>query len=379
MTIDSVPLDTLTAAPGVTGPSTDAATEFMVLDEIIAAARHRLQPPVRDFLDGGSGDESHLRANREAFARWAFRQRVMSGLGAPDLATRFLGVDLALPILSAPFGADTLFHPEGQRAVARANASMGTVSIAPEAGSFAIEEIAATAPRAARFAQLHPLGSRENFVAMLHRIVAAGYDGVCVTLDCPTAGWRERNYRNRFDFDHTAIAGNYPLGSAAHHAVFGQLFEMDQTVWTWDALADAMSEVTLPWIAKGILTVEDACAAVDAGASAVLVSNHGGRQLHHTPPPIVALPDIAAAVGDRAQIALDSGVRSGADIVKAIALGADVVVLGRMVAYGLAAAGESGVRRVLELLRDEMTTVLTLLGRGGIADLDAAAVQEVTW
>ncbi len=350
---------------------------YTTLGEITEAARAALDTDVLEFLDSGAGDEVTLRRNRKAFARWSFRPRVMSGRPVPSTATTFLGIRLSLPVLTAPFGGDRLFHPDGHLAVARANAAEGVASIVPEVGSFSLEDVAAAGPAAARVAQLHPMGPPDNFVAMLARIQRAGYHAVCVTVDSPTGGWRDRNLRNRFSPDLSVAMGNYPPGGAvALEEVMGQYFTRDKPVWAWEQLAELMTETTLPWIAKGILTGEDAEEAAAAGASAVLVSNHGGRQLDGAPAALGQLPEVAAAVGGQLQVALDSGVRRGSDIVTAIALGADVVVLGRLAAYGLAAAGEHGVRRVLQLLREEIVTVLTLLGRGGIGELDRAALDD---
>jgi 4-hydroxymandelate oxidase len=352
-------------------------TTYAMLDEIVEDARNALDADVLDFLDGGAGDEITLRRNREAFARWAFRPRAMSGRPVPSTATTFLGIPLRLPVLTAPFGGDRLFHPEGHLAVARANSAEGVASIVPEIGSFALEDIAVAAPAAARIAQLHPAGPPENFAAMLGRIERAGYQAVCVTVDIPTIGWRDRVLRRRFMPDLSVATGNYPPdGAFALEEVFGTLFTRDRPAWGWEQLAELMAETTLPWIAKGILTGEDAEAAAGAGASAVLVSNHGGRQLDGAPAALDQLPEVAGAVGGQLQIAFDSGVRRGSEIVTAIALGADVVVLGRLAAYGLVAGGEQGVRRILQLVRDEIVTVLTLLGRGGIGELDRTALQE---
>ena len=351
--------------------------DFMTLSEIVEAARAGLPSDVRGFLDRGAGREVTLRRNRQAFDRWAYRPRVMTGIGVPDLATSFLGVPLGLPIMTAPFGADGLFHPEGHCAVARANAAEGAVSIVPEAGTHSVEAVAAAAPAAARIAQIHPMGRPSNFVAMLRRIEDAGYDAVCVTVDCPTVGWREDLRSNRFAPDSAVLTGNYPVGGpVALDEVFGQLFSRTEPVWTWAQLGERMAVTRLPWMAKGILTAEAASAAVDAGASAVLVSNHGGRQLDGAPSALDQLPEVAAEIGDRAQIALDSGIRSGNDVVTALALGADAVVIGRLAAYGLAAAGEAGVRRVYQLMRDEMQTVLTLLGVASVRDLGPHFLQE---
>jgi 4-hydroxymandelate oxidase len=352
------------------------AERFPTLAEIHAAARAVLSPDVWDFLQGGAGQEVTLRANREAFGRWQFRPRVMSGLGPPSTATSVLGLPLSMPVLTAPFGADGFFHSQGQLAVARANAAAGTLSIVPEAGTHSLEDVAAAAPAAARVAQLHPLGKEDNFLRMLGRIEAAGYSAVCVTVDCPTGGWRERNLRNGLVISPQMITGNYPPGGGVSvEEVFGQLFDCDEPVWQWSQLGRLMKSTSLPWIAKGILTGEDALAAIDAGASAVLVSNHGGRQLDGAPAAVDQLPEVASAVAGRAEVLLDSGIRSGADIVKALALGARAVVIGRLAAAGLTAAGEAGVARVLDLLRMEMIVVLTLLGRGSVTDLTAQALQ----
>jgi isopentenyl diphosphate isomerase/L-lactate dehydrogenase-like FMN-dependent dehydrogenase len=346
------------------------------LDEIRETALRTLPAPARDFLEGGAGDETTLRRNRRAFQRWAFVPRTMSGLPAPTTATRFLGVDLALPVLTAPFGADGLFHPDGQLAVARANAVAGTAGIVPEAGSHPLEKIAASAPGSAAFGQIHPLGTDDGFLDMVRRYEDAGYRGLCITCDVPIAGWRERNLRNRYLPDYALFGGNYASLEQALGQL-GQLLEPEAPVWSWSKLAALLAQSPLPWIAKGIMTVDDAHAAVAAGAGALLVSNHGGRQLDGQRASLDALPEIRDAVGPDVAIALDSGVRRGADVVKAIALGADVVVIGRLAAYGLAAAGEAGLVRVLELLHAEITTILTLLGRGGITDLNRDALIRV--
>lgn len=350
--------------------------DFATLDEIREAALAKLLPAERDFLESGTGDETTLRRNRRAFERWAFRPRVMSGLPSPSTATRFLGIDLALPVLTAPFGGDGLFHPDGQIAVARANTAAGTATIAPEAGTHSLEQIAAGAPGAALLGQIHPIGTEEAFLKLIYRYQNAGYRGLCITCDSPITGWRERNLRNRYFPDYAYFAGNF-AGIEQGLAQLGQLLEQRAPVWPWSKLSWLMAESSLPWMAKGIMTMEDALTAVAAGASALLVSNHGGRQLDGQRASLEALPEIRNAVGPDIAIALDSGVRRGADVVKAIALGADVVVIGRLAAYGLAAGGEAGMARVLELLRAEVTTILTLLGRGSIADLKHDALIRV--
>lgn len=346
------------------------------IDEMWDLAHARLDAATWDFLEGGAGHEVTLRANRSAFDRIQLRTRVLSGIGYPDTSTTFLGVPLSYPVLTAPFGCDRLFHPEGHRAVARANESFGVASIVPEFGSFPFEEIRAAAPGAAAICQLHPIGSRANVVHMLERAEEAGFSAVCLTVDCPSPGWRERNMRNRFNPDLDVVAGNYPPEAGGPGVLFDPMMDPAAHIWTWEEVADACSEVALPFMAKGVLTAEDARAAADAGAAAVLVSNHGGRQLDGAPPSIEQLPEIAAEVGGEIGIVLDSGVRSGGDIIKALALGADAVVIGRTAAMGLTVGGEEGMYRVHELLHDELVNLMRLVGRPDIASLDATLLQR---
>lgn len=342
---------------------------FATLDEVRHAALSRLAPEIADYLEGGAGQEVTLRRNREIFDRWAFSPRAMSGAAPADTRTRFLGIPLSMPVLTAPFGSDGLFHADGQVAVRRANHRVGTASIVPEAGSDSLEENAAAAPGTGAIGQLHPMGSDGNFGRIVERYERAGYSGLCVTVDCPTAGWRERNKRNRWVTPIDYLSGNYPSSVEAMKAAFGQLYVHDEPTWTWEHLGDLLSGTSLPWMAKGILTAEDALAAVGAGASALLVSNHGGRQLDGVLTPMEALAGIRAAVGSEIEIAVDSGVRTGGDVLKALALGADVVVIGRLAVYGLCADGEDGVVRTLELLGAEMRQMLPLLGRSSVTEL----------
>ncbi|TRW47620.1 alpha-hydroxy acid oxidase [Georgenia yuyongxinii] len=356
--------------------ATDQRFEARTLESIHALAVSKLPPEVVDYLEGGSGDEWTLRQNRSAFTRWAFEPRVMSGRDAPDLRTQFLGVDLSMPVLTAPFGSETLLHPDGHRAVARANAGAGIAGIVPEASAFSYAEVAQAAPTAAGFAQLHPMGREENFLRLVQSIRDAGYRGVVLTCDCSTVGWRERDMNNRFEMDTSALHGNYPVeASGEMNEAFGQLFTHDSAVWGWDKIRDLLGS-SIPWIAKGILSGHDAEAAIEAGAAGLLVSNHGGRQLHEVIASLDALPEVVNAASGSVPIAVDSGFRRGSDVVKAIALGADVVVIGRLAAYGLAAGGEQGVSAVLQLLREEILTILQLLGRGGVGEVDRSALRR---
>ncbi|MBL7518997.1 alpha-hydroxy-acid oxidizing protein, partial [Frankia sp. CNm7] len=286
------------AAPAAAAPADKGADPFVsftssdrfaTVGEIFEAARRALPPPVWDFLDGGSGGEQTLRANLSSFERWSVLPRLMTGAGEPDLTRTFLGIELSMPVLTSPFGADRLLHRDGQLAVARANAKAGVASIVPEAGSYSWEEVATAAPGAARIAQLHPMGNPANFAAMLRRAADIGFSAVCLTLDCPTAGWRERNMRNRFDVDVDVVSGNYPhAGPADLAGTLGQLFVRREPIWTWDELAERMADSPLPWLAKGVLTGADAVAAARAGAPAGGGSPPRGRP--HAPGPPARAP-----------------------------------------------------------------------------------------
>jgi isopentenyl diphosphate isomerase/L-lactate dehydrogenase-like FMN-dependent dehydrogenase len=333
--------------------------DFVALEEIHAEALRRLPPTTATYLESGAGTESTLRANREAFGRWVIRPRPMSGVSDPDTSTTIFGMPLRVPVMTAPFGGDRLFWPDGHQSVARANAACGTLSIVPEVGSFSYETVRSAAPAAARIAQVHP---HESFGYAAKRVRDAGYEALCVTVDCPMTGFRARNKMARFRLDVGIWLGNEVDDTPTANDMFRLGVTADNPAWTWERLAEAAAHQDLPWIAKGILTAEAATAALAAGASAVLVSNHGGRQVDPSPASLDALPEVAAAVAGRVPVLLDSGVRTGADVLLALALGADAVVIGRLAAYGLAAAGEDGVRRTIELLAEELRTLMILAG-----------------
>jgi len=345
--------------------------QFLTLEEIHAAALSNLPRDVAVYLESGSGTEQTLRANREAFTRHVIKPKPMSGVNDPKTNTEFLGIPLAVPLLTAPFGGDALFGQDGHLAVARANAAAGTASIVPEVGSFSYEEVAAAAPAAARIGQLHPY---ESFHPVARRIKNAGYDALCVTVDCPVMGWRAKSKMNRFHPDPAVWSGNVTHDGEPNVAeTFGGGVI---PAWTWDQLAEATARHQMPWIATGILTAESAIAAVDAGASAILVSNHGGRQVDPARASLDALPEIAEVIKGQVPLLLDSGVRTGADVFQALALGATAVVIGRLAAYGLAADGEHGVRRTIELLTQELRTLMILAGVPDIAGLTADVVAR---
>ncbi|WP_167475786.1 alpha-hydroxy acid oxidase [Nocardia arthritidis] len=350
--------------------------DFGTVEEIHRAAAAALPPDVFDFVEGGAGRESTLRANRAAFERWRILPEPMSGVAVPDTRTALLGMPLEIPVLTAPFGGDALFNPAGHPAVATAAQRHGALSIVPEAGSFSYEQVRAAAPDAARIAQIHPFA---HAPAVAERVRRAGFAALCVTVDCAVGGFRTRNMGNRFDPDMRHFGGNLTGrdGAPGVAEVFGHLLKHGATAWNWADLRAAAAEFRLPWIAKGILTPAAAEIAAAAGAAAIVVSNHGGRQVDPAPASLEMLPSIRAAVGPDIPILFDSGIRTGSDIFIALALGADAVVLGRATIYGLAAAGEAGVSRVLELLTEELRTLMILSGAATIADIDGSRLLAV--
>lgn len=353
--------------------------ERCTLDDLAARARTRLDPAVWEFLQGGAGDELTVAANRAAFGRWQLRPRVLSGLGPPDTATTVLGQAAASPILVAPFAGDTRFHPDGFGAVLRACAEHGTMAVVPELTAASLETLAAEVPAAARIAQVSLLGTARDFATLAGRARDAGFGALVVTADAPVVGVRRRQAPTSAAGEVFKTLGNFAAGAGVDPATyFGHAERLVRPQWSWAQLADAAAGVGLPFAVKGVLTAADARAAVEAGAVAVYVSNHGGRQIEPTVATLEALCEVVDEVGTEVEVLVDGGVRSGADVVLALALGARAVLVGRPAAVGLAAAGATGVSRVLDLLERELVTTLTLLGRGGVADLDRAALQPAS-
>jgi 4-hydroxymandelate oxidase len=336
------------------------------LHEYETAAREILSPMVFDFVAGGSGDEVTLRGSRAAFDRWRLLPRVLRGVREVSTATSVLGQDIALPVLIAPSSLHRLCHDEGERATARAAKAVGTIYTLSTPASIAIEEVA---PEAGPWwFQLYVYRDRGLTRELVTRAASAGASALVVTVDMPSLGRREADERNRFTLPPGVTMPNIQLPAprlpteVAATAEWTTAAPAVEPALTWDDLDGLASLTPLPVIPKGILHPEDAARAFDHGARALIVSNHGGRQLDSAVASLDALPAVVAAVAGRGEVLVDGGIRRGTDVLKALALGARAVLIGRPIHWGLAVNGEAGVRHVLELLQAELALDLMLCG-----------------
>ncbi len=345
-------------------------TRIVNLHELEEYARARLEPGAYDYFRGGAADEVTLRENIVAFSRYRLRPRVLSLSGDIDPASSFLGTPVAMPVGIAPNALQKLAHPEGEAATARAAAEAGLIQCVSTLSSCSLEEIA-SATAAPKWFQLYIHRDRNMAEELIARATGAGYQAIVLTVDLVVPGYRDGELRNLFVPPEGAGAGNFPSGTdpllEQMHAQF------DPTIG-WDDIAWLRERSDLPIVVKGILTAEDAALAVENGASGVWVSNHGGRQLDQSIAAIDALDEIVQVVGGRAEVYLDSGVRRGTHVALALALGARGVFIGRPYLWGLAAAGQEGVARVLEILRTEVVNAMALLGVSRVEQLSRAHV-----
>jgi 4-hydroxymandelate oxidase len=341
---------------------TDAIPPITVAD-YEAPAAEIIARGAWDYYAGGAGDERSLADNLAAWRRIRFRPRVLVDVADRDLRLTALGVDLPHPVIVAPMAAHDLAHPDAERATARGAAAAGALLTLSTISSVALEDVAAAAPDAPRWFQLYAPTDRPACQALVERAVAAGFAAVAVTVDLPLPGNRERDTRNAFRLH---MGAHLPEDQPVNEAGIIVLPTM-----TWDDLAWLRSICPVPLVAKGILRADDAVRAVDAGCDGIWVSNHGGRQLDGAVAGVDALPEIVAAVGDRAVIVVDGGVRRGVDVLAALALGADLVAVGRPVLWGLAVDGAAGVQRILEIVRDELSLAMALAGCRTLADVSS--------
>ena len=345
------------------------------LSEFEALAEAVVPKPAFDHLSGGADDERTLHENLVAFQRIQLLPRVLRDVTQCDLSTRVFGQPLTMPVILGPVACHRLFHPEGEFAVARAAAEAGIVLTVSTGASYSLEEVAASCP-GPRWFQLYAYQDRGITRGLVERAEAAGYQAICLTVDSPVSGRRERDLRNRFirpkPFLYKTLVDvgfkdlSPDLNEEQLLAFAGKSLSV---ALTWDYLDWLRSLTRLPFLLKGILCKEDALKAVSNSIEGIIVSNHGGRQLDGTPASIDVLQDIVEAVEGRSEVLVDGGVRRGTDVLKALALGANAVLIGRPYIWGLAVDGQAGVTRVLDLLREEFRIAMGLTGCANVNEI----------
>jgi isopentenyl diphosphate isomerase/L-lactate dehydrogenase-like FMN-dependent dehydrogenase len=326
-------------------------------------ARETLDPGAYGYFAGGSGDEQTLRDNVAAYRRWQLRPRALVDVSGATTATTVLGAEVSMPLLVAPVAFQRMAHPDGEPAMARAAAAAGTVMVLSTLATSTPAEVAAAAPGARRWFQLYIFRDRGVTRALIEQAEDAGFEAIALTVDVPRLGRRERDLRTGFVIPAEVTVPSFATATGGATAgTPADMFSLMDPAVTWDDLEELVSDCNLPVLVKGIITAEDAMLAVEHGAAGLVVSNHGGRQLDGALATIDALPEIADAVEGRIEVLVDGGIRRGADVVKALALGARAVLAGRAPLWGLAARGEQGAREVLELLREEIELAMILTG-----------------
>jgi len=373
------------------------------IEDLRSAAKRRLPRVVFDYIDGGAEDEWTLRENCRAFEELTFRPRCAVATPACDLRVSVLGASLSMPLILTPVGSSRLMYPRGEEAAAGAAGAAQIAYALSTLSGCRLEDVAATS-KGPRWYQLYLVGGRDCALSAIERAKAAGFSVLVVTIDTAVAGMRERDLRNGvkellsgklgsmlpfvsqllikprwlagfladgglMKFPNVVIPGKGPMLYADVTAA------LDHSVVTWKDLNWIRQAWGGPIVIKGIHTGDDARRAVDVGANALVVSNHGGRQLDGVAPTLRILPEVVTSVGDRIEVLLDGGVRRGSDIVKALCLGARAAMVGRAYAYGLGAAGGAGVARAIEILRSDLVRTLKLLGCASVAELDRSYVD----
>ena len=331
----------------------DGLNRYVIVDDFRVAAKEVLPTDFFDYVDGGAGAEWTLAQNLRAFDGWMFRPRFLRAAGRPDTSTAVLGTPLAFPLLVAPWAFQGLAHAGGEGATARAAAAAGTIMVVSSTTDTYLEEVAASSP-GPKWWQCYVYEDHSVTESILKRVVSAGFGAICLTVDFPVGGLRHKDARNDLSL---------------RVPIVGPDMEYDPFL-SWDDLGWIRDHAPgLPLVLKGILTPEDATLAVDAGVDAIIVSNHGGRQLDGSPAGLTALPDVVAAVSGKIPVLVDGGIRRGTDILKALALGADAVLAARPLAMALAAEGEAGVARALEILHDEFENAMALTGCRSVSEI----------
>jgi len=336
-------------------------TGFVNVADYFSRAAETVDPKLWCYFEGGAGDELTLRANVGAYRRWQLRPRMLVDVSGVSAATTVLGTPVSMPLLVAPVAMQRLLDPEGELATARAAASAGTLMCVSTTTTSAHDEIAATAGSAPRWLQLYVLRDRQRTLDHIAEAREHGYSALALTVDVPVLGRRERDLRLGFELPPDLPLPYLKGKDPSVPMTFAEQVQVSPSL-TWRDLEWIASESGMPMILKGILTREDATLAIEHGVAAIIVSNHGGRQLDGVAASLDALPEVVEAVAGRCEVYVDGGIRRGTDVLKALALGARATLVGRAIASGLAVGGEAGVLDVLTMLHDEIELGLALLG-----------------
>jgi 4-hydroxymandelate oxidase len=331
-------------------------------DELERRAAELLDPAVYAFFAAGAGDERALAANRAAFAAQTLRPRTLVDVAERRTATHVLGKEVGLPVLVAPVGFQTLLHPDGELATVRAAARLRTIACTSVVSEAAPAELAAAAPGARLWSQLYWVRDRELSAHLMHQAADAGFEAIVLTVDAPVLGRRDRSVQAGWRFPDAFRIRSTARADGREALTAPELAALLDASLTWRDLEWVAETARLPIVLKGIMTAEDAVLAAEHGAAAVVVSNHGGRQLDAAPSTLSALPEVVGAVGDRLEVLLDGGIRRGWDVLVALALGARAVLVGRLPMWGLATGGADGVEQVLRLIGEEFDNALALCG-----------------
>lgn len=353
----------------------EVAVDVVNLDELQPLARQKLDPMAYDYIASGAEDEWTLRENKDAYRRIKLRPRVLVDVSKQDLSTEVLGARVELPVMLAPVAMHQLACPQGELASARAAGALGALLVLSTLSSCSLEEVA-QATSAPRWFQLYCFKDREVTKTLVQRAQANGYKALVVTVDAPKLGRREADIRNQFHLPPGVVLKNLEgltvpdVPEELHaSALAAYAASMLDSSLNWASIEWLRSLTSLPIVLKGIHTAQDAKLSVEHGVAGIIVSNHGGRQLDGVPATIEILPEVVEAVGGQLEILVDGGVRRGTDVLKALALGARAVLIGRPYIWGLALNGEAGVKRVLSMLKEELALAMALAGCPTLADI----------
>lgn len=348
--------------------------EITNVTEYEAIAKEKLPKMVYDYYASGAEDQWSLKENRDAFSRILLRPRILIDVSRIDMTTSVLGFKISMPIMVAPSAMHRMAHPDGEMATARAASAAGTIMTLSSMSTSSVEEVASTGP-GIRFFQIYVFRDRNVVLQLMRRAERAGFQAFVITVDAPRLGRREADIKNRFilppnltlkNFEGLEIGKIDKTNDSGLASYFSS--QIDSSL-TWKDVHWMQSITKLPIIVKGVMTAEDTRLAIESGVSGVLLSNHGARQLDYVPATISCLEEVVKAAAGRIPVFLDSGVRRGTDVFKALALGASGVFIARPVLFGLAAEGEAGVRKVLQMLRDEFELTMTLAGCCSLKDI----------